>query len=98
MRILLTRTSQCWNNSKIIEIDDEKFFEYLKNLQADVGFTFVIDTNRIVYNFRDRDITDYHTNLIKRYENILEMRTDRAGKEYIIPCDINVEIYDNYRE
>lgn len=97
MRILLTRTSD-YGLRKIIEIEEEKFFEYLKNLQADEGHNFVVDTDGDSYYFDDTDVTEYHCELIKRYEDIMETRIERRGKTFIIPCDIKVEIYDDYRE
>lgn len=98
MRVLLRRTSAWPAYGKIIEIEEEKFFEYLKNLQLDEGYRFVVDTDRVSYDFRDTDVTEYHCELIKRYEDIMETRIERVGKTFIIPCDIEVEIYDDYRE
>lgn len=97
MRILLTRTSD-YGLRKIIEIEEEKFFEYLKNLQADDGHDFVVDTDGRAYEWRADDATAYHTELMRIYENILETRIVPGGKLYSIAYDARVEIYDDYRE
>ena len=98
MRVLLRRTSAWPAYGKIIEIEEEKFFEYLKNLQLDEGYQFVVDTNGIDYEFGDKDVNEYHSELIKRYEDELQTRMYVYGKRYVIPCDVMVEIYDDYRE
>lgn len=98
MRVLLTRTSEYLKDAKIIEVEENKFFDYLKSLQAETGCPFVVDTDETQYDFLDSDITDYHTELIERYHDIMVSREEQYGKTFIIPCDTMVEIYNDYRE